>query len=311
MMPLSLPSFDRRAFLLGGSAALVLAACGSDDGDTDSASSDTSAGPVGDFALLAYFDPTPVFSRAGIEQRLTWGLGTAAGAPVEDLPPELTFEVRFDGAPGATSPIREVVGEPIVSTLHDEGLPRGYYPMRFTPDREGTWSVKADVDGAEVTASFQVGPEGGPGVIEIGQAMPPVTTATVADPMGVDPLCTRAEQCPFHEVPVADAVGAGPMVLSVSTPLYCQTAVCGPVLDLLVDASAAYPDLTFVHVEPYLAPEPGNPIVGGTVPAMDELGLSYEPALFFVAADGTIVDRLDNIYDTAELTAALDALNAG
>lgn len=309
-----LPAVDRRVFLVGGSAALLLAACGS-DGDTDSGSSDSSSSDAsaaaGDFALLAYFDPTPVFSRAGIEQRLTWGLGNAAGAPVEDLPPELTFEVRFDGAPGATSPIREVVGDPIVSTLHSEGLPRGYYPMRFTPDREGTWSVKSDIDGSEVTASFQVGPEGGPGVVEVGQAMPPVDTATVADPLGVDPLCTRAERCPFHDVSVSEAVGSGLTVVSVSTPLYCQTAVCGPVLDLLVDASTAYPDITFVHVEPYVAPVPGDPFAGGTVPAMEELGLSYEPALFFVAADGTIVDRLDNVYDTTELTEALDALAAG
>jgi hypothetical protein len=302
-------AFDRRSFLVGGSAAVVLAACGSGGSDDDPTT--TTGAPAGAYSLLQLFDPNAEYARAGVAQRLTWGLGNAQGAPIEDLPPELTFELRFDGAPGATAPIREVVGEPLTTSLHSEGLPRGYYPIRFTPDREGTWSVKADVDGSEVDASFLVGPEGGPGVVELGSAMPAPATATEADPMGVTPLCTRGTQCPFHEHSLEEVIGSGLAVVSVSTPLYCQVEVCGPVLDLLVEAASAYPDIAFVHLEPYLAPEPGDPYAGGTVPFMDDLGLTFEPSLFLVAADGTLVERLDNVYDTTELADALDALTAG
>ena len=46
-------------------------------------------------------------------------------------------------------------------------------------------------------------------------------------------------------------------------------------------------------------------------PAVDALGIDYEPVVYFCAADGTIVDRLDAIWDQAEIDQRVDALLAG
>jgi hypothetical protein len=45
-------------------------------------------------------------------------------------------------------------------------------------------------------------------------------------------------------------------------------------------------------------------------PAMSAYNLSYEPALFVAKPGGVIVDRLDNVFDRAELAAALDKAQA-
>src|SRR5690606_18186607 len=108
------------------------------------------------------------------------------------------------------------------------------------PDRPGFYSVVTTVRGQEIGASFQVSPADEVEIVEVGEALPPIETPTTADARGVDPICTADPPCPFHEVTVAEALAASqPVALLVSTPAFCQTDICGPVLDLLV---AAAPD---------------------------------------------------------------------
>ena len=44
---------------------------------------------------------------------------------------------------------------------------------------------------------------------------------------------------------------------------------------------------------------------------VEALGVQYEPIIYFCAADGTIVDRLDAVWDRGELTERIDLLLAG
>lgn len=290
---------------------LLISGCGGDDGGSTAstaASNTTGSSTAADLALGQLFSSEPTYARAAAEQRLTWGLFDVQGAPLADAPDQLVFDVYFDGAVGVSTPLRESFGEPVTSPLRIEGLPRGYYALRVTPDREGLWSVRTEVDGQELTGAFQVGPQGGPGVIEVGTDMPTFETATVEDPLGVEPLCTNATQCPFHERSLSELLGSGPVAMSISTPAYCQVAICGPVLDLLVEVAPEFPDISFVHAEPYKAPEPGDPFAGGTIDALERLQLDFEPTLLLIGSDGVLVDRLDNIYDLAELREALASL---
>ena len=43
---------------------------------------------------------------------------------------------------------------------------------------------------------------------------------------------------------------------------------------------------------------------------MNDLGLDYEPTMYFATPDGVIVDRLDGIWDQAEVDERVDALLA-
>ena len=45
-------------------------------------------------------------------------------------------------------------------------------------------------------------------------------------------------------------------------------------------------------------------------PAIEELGAQYEPIIYLIDASGILVDRLDAIWDRAELRERIDALLA-
>jgi hypothetical protein len=88
--------------------------------------------------------------------------------------------------------------------------------------------------------------------------------------------------------------------------MFCQTGVCGPVLDTLLELRAEFPGITFVHAEVYNDPNNGgDPAAAGVTETVRAYGLSFEPSLFVAGANGTITTRLDNIFDRGELRTAL------
>jgi hypothetical protein len=116
-----------------------------------------------------------------------------------------------------------------------------------------------------------------------------VATPTEDDPGELEDLCTREPQCSMHAVSLDTVVGTGPVVLSVATPRFCQTAVCGPVVDVLETVKAEQGDdgATFVHAEVYND--------AGTTPTqvVNELQLPSEPWTWVIGTDGVVVDRFD------------------
>ena len=61
----------------------------------------------------------------------------------------------------------------------------------------------------------------------------------------------------------------------------------------------------FVHAEVYI-----DNTATVTAPAVDAAGLTYEPALFITDAEGTVVERLDAVWNESELVEVLDAAAA-
>ena len=110
---------------------------------------------------------------------------------------------------------------------------------------------------------------------------------------------------PFHEIDLVDAVANDkPTVLLISTPGFCQTDICGPVLDLLIDEAGDRTDLNVIHAEVYI--NPSDFATGGfpeLTPAVNAMALPFEPAIFVAAADNSIRARLDTTFDRSELRA--------
>jgi hypothetical protein len=303
--------------LAGTASALFLVACGSDDDSGDSSATTLGLDEVDPDTpvLAAAFNPGAGYAAAGVEQRLTWSLREGNGAPLADPPATLAIALFYEGTPADAGPenegLHEPVGEPIEVTLHDADIPIPYYPLRFTPEKAGFYSAVVTLDGNEIGASFEVSEPADVALVEPGSAMVPVETPTTDDDRGVDPICTLDPPCPFHEVTVAQALADGrPLALLISTPAFCQTDICGPVLDLVIAAAPEYPDITFVHAEVYNASEadPADPTTEGVTPAVTDYGLNFEPTLILGDAGGTLVERLDNIYDAVELRQGLDQI---
>jgi hypothetical protein len=143
-------------------------------------------------------------------------------------------------------------------------------------------------------------------VLKPGDELPALVTPTTADARGVDPLCTDDPVCDLHQATLADLRAAQePMAVIVATPAYCKVAACGPVHDVFLDVIADHPAVRAVHLEVYL-----HPLVNQVdyAPAITDLRLSLEPVAILAGADGIVTDRIDAIFDTAELDAALSRL---
>ena len=187
-------------------------------------------------------------------------------------------------------------------------------PAYFTVNAElapkGTVWAQATVDGKKATAPIMI-VDARPG-LGPGQQMPVVRTPSPGDNAGVEQVCTRSEgPCPWHAVSLDEALKQGrPLAVLVSTPAFCQTATCGPVLDILLRAAPEVADrVGFVHLEVY-ATRPTGPEVARTplAPAVKAFALATEPVLFLVGADGKVKDRVDGLYGTTEATQALRSL---
>lgn len=306
--PLGRRSFLRRAGLAGGLGAValaspaLLAACGG-------SSEPASGGRVGlssvGSQLVGLFNYQGNYLVTGIPQRAVFTIATAEGPPALDGPASLTAVLSREGVDK---------GE-VVLERHAEGTPIGYYPLFATFDEPGIWGLTTTIDGEPSTQNFQVQRPDQVRLVQPGSPMVPVATPTVADAAGVTPICTRDPECPLHDRSLVDVLADGrPVVLMISTPAYCQTAVCGPVLDMLMAQVAGHPDLAFVHAEVYADPTAagngGDPGAGGTAPVVDAYGLTFEPSLFVARADGTVTARLDNVFDNVELGRALATATA-
>jgi hypothetical protein len=160
------------------------------------------------------------------------------------------------------------------------------------------------VDGGPADgASFDVADPADVVVPGAGDPLPPFDTPTVGAPRGVDPICTRDPACSFHDETLAGALATGqPVAYFVGTPAFCQTGSCAPALEALVTVADEYADrVRFVHAEVYT-----DLTATTTTPAVADLQLCYEPVLFVTDRSGTIVDRLDALFDESELRETLD-----
>ena len=292
------PVLTRRQLILAGAGALLAAACG-DSGRTAAdrgATTSSSAVKVEDTTLLRFFSSqVPV----GKDLRLPFGLADQDGVPLTRTPEEIAFAI----APENGKP-----GQPHAVARHNQGLPRPYYPVMASFDAPGVYTVLADLGGATVRSSVMAVPQDqAPQVPGPGDPMIPVATPTVDDPLGVDPICTREPPCPLHDVSLDKALQAGkPVAFLIASPAFCQVQICGPVLEVLLGQRQDFGDrVTMIHNEVYTSTD-----LEQTTDAVEAYHLPSEPILFLAGADGVIRTRLDNIYDTVELRAALEKLVA-
>ena len=296
---------SRRLLLGGAAASAFLVACGSSDDGSSSADADADSGDASDSAapeiafgtyVLAQRFPQNV-QEPGL-QRLPISLASADGRIVSDGPDSLNASVDdADGKP---------LGIDISATRRDlESGP--YYSFRVPIETPGIYYLIVD-GGPEGGAAFQVMEPGSVTVPGPGDPMPPFDTPTVDDGRGVDPICTRQpEPCPFHDLTLTNALLSGkPVVYLVGTPAFCQTGTCAPALESMIDVQDQFGEtFSWVHAEVYTDNTATTP-----APAVEAASLTFEPALFVIAPDGTVIERLDAIWDETELVEVLERASA-
>lgn len=253
---------------------------------------------------------------------------------------EVTFELGYLGeqAGGATEldrqttarylpiPGMEPEGASDVPVLLTDSTGTGVYEARVDLDQPGFWGlrVSAELEDGRVLEGHTTFPVlEQPAIVDVGEPAPRTRNLTLADveagrarPVAIDSRA-QADDTPVSEIPdghlhthvVADSLAEGrPVLLTISTPVYCVSRFCGPLTEVMADLALEYADrVDSVHIEVWEDFEQQQLNAAAAEWIQTELG-GNEPWVFLIDGDGSVLARWDNVLDVSELTDLLDEL---
>ena len=289
--------------------AALLAACGEEGGagGSDGSGSNSGDSTASDFqesfeGAKAY----PVFISSELvvgENRFLVGLLDDNDAPIGD--PGISVSIAFYDLQGGQARRTE---RSELDFIPIEPGSRGVYVTHPTFDRPGQWGAEVSIKGQGIDESLK-------GSFEVressttpplGGRAPSSDTPTADDVSDLSEISSDPKPDPrFYEKSVAEALEDGdPFVLAFATPKFCQTAACGPALDVVRGVSKDYQKMTFIHVEPYKNLND----IGNVVASVQEWGLPSEPYIFAVDSKGKVRAKFEGVVGADELRSSLDSL---
>ena len=245
------------------------------------------------------------------ENRIAFGLIDSEDGPIRDATVEIqTFFISEGGQQdGPKETVNAVFRKWPIS-------PSGIYTAQLKLDREGSWGIgviASRPDGSVQSAASPIRVKVKSSTPQIGSAAPRSTNKTLIDVQGLAQITTDVDPDPeLYGLTVAEALDSGlPLMLTFSTPAFCQTATCGPQLDMLKVLKAEYSDrANFIHIEVYDNPDEiqgdlSNAIVS---PVLAEWRLPSEPWTFVVDEEGLVQSKFESFATREELETALTAV---
>jgi len=148
----------------------------------------------------------------------------------------------------------------------------------------------------------------------VGEGIPPTEQTVLSD---VDELAlidtSETPDEALHELTIAEALELDrPLVIGFATPAFCETRMCGPVVEgVLRPLSERYSETVEVlHIEPFDIAQARN---GELVPvaAMREWGLATEPWVFVTDAQGRVVAKFEGPVTVEEVESVLRGIGVG
>ncbi len=278
----------------------------------------------------------------GKPQRVSVGLVRGGGELIGYGNVTMDFAFVGDGTTKIDqAPVTATVDAPYVLVAGHEASPDrsgpriinpsdgiGVYRAEVAFDRPGTWLVqvtaKLAAGNAETQATFEVFDE---------DAFPapgdeaPKTENRVAGDSSVEASVidsrasadTALPDPELHNVTIADAIAARrPVMVVVSTPVYCVSRFCGPITDTVSQLAKTHDNaksmargkadgMVFVHLEVWndFADNAMNKDAAEWIKRQDRE--IQEPWVFVIGRDGRIIERFDNIVTQSDLTSAVAA----
>lgn len=218
------------------------------------------------------------------------------GRSVKDATVQLTF---FDLTSGAAVQQAETAAPYFGDNLGEAGV----YVAHANFDKAGEWGVEVTVtENGHAPETKRIGfnvlpQDPSPG---IGDDAPRTKNLTLQDVHGDRTKISSSleDDSILHRLSIADAVTNGkPTVILFATPRFCTTRTCGPSHQVVMSLAQNYADrVNFIHVEVYKNFETFEP-----ADAMKEWNLQTEPWLFFVDANGKIVEKFEGGITSKEI----------
>jgi hypothetical protein len=175
----------------------------------------------------------------------------------------------------------------------------------------GEWRIAALIkQGDELAATLLPSASVGEfkGIPKVGEKAPKINTPTVDDAGGdLAKITTRLPPDTQNRVDYADALGKEPIVLLFATPQFCQSRVCGPVVDVAEQVKEQYGDeAAFIHMEIYNDNDPNK----GVRPQVRAFRLPSEPWLFAIDRQGVIRAEVEGAFGVDQLTSVVEEVTA-
>jgi hypothetical protein len=141
-----------------------------------------------------------------------------------------------------------------------------------------------------------------------GQKAPLIHTPTAASVGGdLSKITTRIPPDSQNQVDYADALEREPILLLFATPQFCQSRVCGPVVDVAEQVKHENEGkAAFIHMEIYNENNPDS----GTRPQVKAFRLPTEPWLFAIDRDGIVREVVEGAFGVEEMTRIVKEVTA-
>ncbi len=176
--------------------------------------------------------------------------------------------------------------------------------------RAGNWGLLAQItlaDGRTTQAQFAIAVLDEPQAPAIGEAVPLSENRTLATKPDIKQLTSAFEPNPaLYQMTVREAVAnERPSVVVFSTPGFCQTAFCAPVLGSAETLLSELGDrANFIHIEVYKEFNPELVLADEMV----EWGFTSEPWTYLLDDEGRVAARFGGPVSPRELRTALEPL---
>ena len=246
--------------------------------------------PVSDAEVALYYARVPKpkpGARAKSGNKGLTGKAQAQALEEEAIGP---FPARIETL--ATKPAFEAT-----TTSEDPDVARVVYSAQVPFPEDGAWRMAALIrEGDELSATLLPSAQVGEfdAVPRPGQPAPLIHTPTAEDVGGdLSKITTRVPPDTQNKVDYADALGKEPILLLFATPQFCQSRVCGPVVDVAEQAQQEYGnEAAFIHMEIYNDNDPGRHVRS----QVRRFHLPSEPWLFAINRKGIVSSAIEGAF---------------
>lgn len=196
-----------------------------------------------------------------------------------------------------------------LTTSSDPNAASTVYLTRLDFPGDGAWRVAALVrEGDELKATLLPSAIAGEfsSIPRVGQRAPLIHTPTAKDVGGdLKKITTRRPPDTQNQVDYAGVLGKKPIVLLFATPQFCQSRVCGPVVDVAEQVKQDYGSrVAFIHMEIYNDNDPEK----GVRPQVRAFHLPSEPWLFAIDHHGIVRAEIEGAFGVRRLTEVVRGL---
>ena len=305
-MPPSTQHLSRRAMLLGAAGAGRAAALGAllRRHRTRRPAARPAPALAGDPhtkdpIVIPLFDVSDPYVVTGSEQRLA---ARAAGRRQVDRDrtrhPAATVTIRHRGD--------ELIGSPITVAAPLGRTPDGLLPVahHVRIDRLPTRRRSPSTAARAVRPSTWSAPVRRPRCSSAASTCARSTRHRRPTTAASSPSAPGCPVCPLHDITLDAGPGTPgkPIAFLVATPQFCQVGVCGPVARPAARSGTTHPTIQFLHAEVYTRRGQGRQHQAPRWPRRSRPTTSpTSRRCSSPTADGTLVERLDNVFDRRDL----------